>query len=312
MNEGGLMPVPRVVVLGVPTSAGAHHAGQDLAPAALRAHRFTEHLAAAGIEVEDGGDLAGEVFAVDHGGDAHRSLAAVVRVARAVADGVERVVRAGPVAVVLGGDCTITLGVVAGVQRRDPTAGLAYFDGDADLATPGRSRTGVLDSMGIAHLLGVADTELARLDGRFPILDDAHLVMLGYDESDPDAYDGSIPGARPRLQHFADRELRSGPARIAAQAVAALSAVAGSLVVHFDVDAVDSGDLPLGNFPHYGTGVSLQAAGDVLRTLCSAPGLAAVVLTEVNPTHDPAGVQVQRYVDTVTAAIGAGLRSATA
>jgi hypothetical protein len=35
-------------------------------------------------------------------------------------------------------------------------------------------------------------------------------------------------------------------------------------------------------------------------------------LTEVNPTHDPAGVQVQRYVDTVTAAIGAGLRSATA
>jgi arginase len=93
--------------------------------------------------------------------------------------------------------------------------------------------------------------------------------------------------------------------------VAALSAVAGSLVVHFDVDAVDSGDLPLGNFPHYGTGVSLQAAGDVLRTLCSAPGLAAVVLTEMNPTHDPAGVQVQRYVDTVTAAIGAGLRSAT-
>ena len=64
------MPVPRVVVLGVPTSAGAHHAGQDLAPAALRAHRFTEHLAAAGIEVEDGGTLAGEVFTVDHGGDA--------------------------------------------------------------------------------------------------------------------------------------------------------------------------------------------------------------------------------------------------
>jgi arginase len=154
MNEGGLMPVPRVVVLGVPTSAGAHHAGQDLAPAALRAHRFTEHLAAAGIEVEDGGTLAGEVFTVDHGGDGHRSLAAVVRVARAVADGVERVVRAGPVAVVLGGDCTITLGVVAGVQRRDPTAGLAYFDGDADLATRGRSRTGVLDSMRIAHLRG--------------------------------------------------------------------------------------------------------------------------------------------------------------
>jgi arginase len=60
---------------------------------------------------------------------------------------------------------------------------------------------------------------------------------------------------------------------MAAQAVAALSRAAGPVVVHFDVDAVDSGDLPLGNFPHYGTGVSLQAAGEALRTLCSAqPG----------------------------------------
>jgi arginase len=100
---------------------------------------------------------------------------------------------------------------MAGVQRHDPSAGLAYFDGDADLATPRRSRTGILDSMGVAHLLGVADTELARLDGRFPILGDVHLVMLGYDEGDPDAYDGSILRARPRMQHFPDRDLRSEP-----------------------------------------------------------------------------------------------------
>ena len=302
------MPAPRVAIIGVPSSAGAHHAGQDLAPAAMREHGFTGRLAAAGVEVEDRGDVAGEVFAVDYDNPGHRNLGAVVRVARAVADAVADTRRAGSIAVVLGGDCTITLGVVAGVQRGDPTAALAYFDGDADLGTPARTSSGILDSMGIAHLLGLADTELARLDGRSPMLDDDHLVMLGYEETDPETFDASVLAARPRLRHVPDHELRADPAGLARLAVAALSSVAGSLIVHFDVDAVNSGDLPLGNFPHYGTGVRLDAAGDVLRELCAAPNLAAVVLTEVNPTYDPAGVQVARYVETVTRALGDTLR----
>jgi arginase len=304
------MPAPRVVLIGAPTSAGAHHAGQDLAPAALRGQGFADRLAVAGVAVEDRGDVAGAVFAVDYDNPAHRNLGAVVRVARAVADAVAEARRAGSVAVVLGGDCTITLGVVAGVQRVDPSAALAYFDGDADLGTPAKTRSGILDAMGIAHLLGLADTDLARLDGRSPILDDDHLVMLGYDETDQETFDGPVLAARPRLRHVPDHELRADPAGIARQAVAALSSVAGSLIVHFDVDAVDSGDLPLGNFPHYGTGVRLDAAGDVLRELCAAPNLAALVLTEVNPTYDPSGAQIARYVETVTRALGDALRPA--
>ena len=59
--------------------------------------------------------------------------------------------------------------------------------------------------------------------------------------------------------------------------------------------------------PHAGPVVRLDAAGDVLRELCAAPGLAAVVLTEVNPTHDPAGTQTARYVETVTHALALAL-----
>ena len=45
----------RVAVIGVASSAGTHHAGQDRAPAALRAAGFTERLRAAGLTVEDRG-----------------------------------------------------------------------------------------------------------------------------------------------------------------------------------------------------------------------------------------------------------------
>jgi arginase len=303
------MDVPRAAVIGAPSSAGAHHAGQELAPAAIRAHGFVGALTAAGVAVEDTGDVAGEVFTADRDNPTHRNLPAVLRMARRVAGAVEKARRAGQVPIVLGGDCTITLGVVVGVQRLDPGTALLYFDGDADLGTPGPHSSGILDATGIAHLLGIADTELARLDGRSPILRDDRLVMLGYNEIDPEVYDASVLRGRPALRHVPDYELRSDPVGVARQAVAAVAAGGGSVVVHFDVDAINSGDLPLGNFPHYGTGVTLEAAGDVLRVLCSADRLAAVVLTEVNPTYDPSGEQLQRYVDTVAGALGAGLRS---
>jgi len=59
--------------------------------------------------------------------------------------------------------------------------------------------------------------------------------------------------------HETFRADRTGdPAGCAEGARRAVEA-ASRLVVHFDVDAVDSGDLPLANFPHCGTGVPLAA-----------------------------------------------------
>src|SRR5918999_6096610 len=78
----------RVALIGVASSAGTHHAGQDRAPAALRAGGLIEQLRAAGVTVEDRGDLVHEVFVADDMGSNARNLAAVVRVARAVADAV--------------------------------------------------------------------------------------------------------------------------------------------------------------------------------------------------------------------------------
>jgi arginase len=112
--------------------------------------------------------------------------------------------------------------------------------------------------------------------------------------------------ARPALKHFSDAEVRDNPRDVAQQAVTALDRDGASTVVHFDVDAVDSRDLPLANFPHYGTGVPLTVAGAVLETLLTARGLSAVVLTEVNPTHDPGGAQLDRYIDAVTQALAKG------
>jgi arginase len=300
------VPERRVAVIGVPTSAGSHHAGQDRAPAALRAAGFVSRLREAGLDVTDTGDVPGVVFTPDTADATARHLATVVQVASAVADAVAEALSGQRLPVVLGGDCTITLGALAGLQRHDPGAALLYFDGDADLGTPQTTSSGVLDAMGIAHLLGLADNALARLGPAFPMLTDDRLVLVGYDETDPETYQSDVLAERPGLTRFADYQVRADPAGCAAGALAAVR-TAGSLLLHFDVDAVDGRDLPLANFPHYGTGVALRTAGELLAAFGQAPALRAVVLTEVNPSYEPTGATLGRYVNVVAGALGGAL-----
>src|SRR5260370_9667811 len=138
-------------MIGVPSSAGAHHAGQERAPAALRSAGLVGRLRAAGLSVADAGNLPGAAFAVDHEHPAARNLAAVARVARQVADAVADVVTGGRLPLVVGGDCTITLGVIAGFPRAHPHVGPLYVDGDAHLGPPPPGGPRILDSLRLPH-----------------------------------------------------------------------------------------------------------------------------------------------------------------
>jgi arginase len=289
------------VLIGVPSSAGAHHAGQDRAPAALRAAGIIDRLRAAGVQISDAGDLPASVFAVDHEHPRARNLPAVVAVARAVADAVATQVAAGHRPLVVGGDCTITVGVVAGFRRVDPGVGLAYLDGDADLGGLATDGSGILDATGILHLLGEGEPELANLAGALPMLDGSRLAMLGCDPREQTDAGRTFLAAR-RVRYTEGPDLTADPAGTARRALAALGR-SGPVVVHYDVDVVDSGDLPLGNFPHYGSGVRLEHAAVCLGVLVADPACAGLVLTEVNPSYDADGSQLDRYLTALTTAL---------
>jgi arginase len=292
-------------LIGVPTSAGAHHAGQDRAPVALRAAGLLDRLRAAGVSVRDAGDVPGAVFAVDHARPQARNLAAVVKVASEVAVAAEALTRAGQRPLVVGGDCTITVGVVAGIRRVHPDVGLAYVDADADLGGLSNETSGVLDATGIWHLLGHGEPELAGLAGERPLLDGSRLAMVGLDPRElSDA--GRRFLAENGVRYIEGPEFMADPLAAARQVVTALSAASGPMIVHFDADVVDSGDLPLGNYPHYSSGVSLDAVTSALALLLAEPSCAALVLTEVNPSYDPSGGQLDRYIDAVVTAVAAG------
>jgi arginase len=288
------------VFIGAPSSAGAHHAGQELAPAALRAAGLLTRLRETGLSVADGGDLPVTVFAP--GVPPYRNLAAVVDAATAVRNRVAEVLAGGGTPLVLGGDCTLTLGVVAAFGR---DVRLVYQDGDMDLGSLGNLDTpasGILDSTGIGHLLGAGAPELTGLGGTEPLIDAARLTLLGGDPRETsDAGRLYLKGRGVTFQE--GPALAADPLDAARRALSAVCADTGPVLVHFDVDVIDSGDLPLANFPHYDSGVSADQAFTCLRELCGHPMLSGLVLTEVNPTHDPSGHLLDRYINGVVSAL---------
>jgi arginase family enzyme len=146
-----------------------------------------ERLRLAGLLAQDHGDLPQTRFRPDPGRHP-QNLEAVVGVARSVADRVESVLRGGEMPVVVGGDCTIELGVLSGFLRAGEDPALLYLDGGVDLYTPATNPTGILDSMGVAHMVGepgVAE-ELARIGPRFPLMEDAKILLFGYEPNPPE------------------------------------------------------------------------------------------------------------------------------
>jgi arginase len=92
------------------------------------------------------------------------------------------------------------------------------------------------------------------------------------------------------------------PVELAAQARAQLEERARAIAVHFDVDVMDSAEIPLADWPHY----DALSFGDAMRCLSvfvGTPKLAALVVTEINPDHDPDGLLVGQFVDAFAGAL---------
>jgi arginase len=290
--------------MGVPSAAGAYGAGVIKAPHALREAGLVERLEAAGLTVDDHGDLPVVPFAADPAQPKAQNLTRVVHVARSVASAVEAAVGQGTVPLVVGGDCTLTLGVVSGVLRRRPDAALAYLDGDADVSTPHTTRSGILDAMGVAHLLGLEGTapSLAAIGGRVPLLGGRRLAMVGYDDAELEESGRRLLVAEGVM--LIPARLVQGRAREAAADALAALADRDGLIVHFDVDVIDSTELPLAQYPHFNVGLSFRDAIAALTSLCRATDIAAIVVTEINPDNDPGGGYITRLADGLARAIG--------
>jgi arginase len=205
-------------------------------------------------------------------------------VARAVAVEVAEGLAAGGSVLVLGGDCTVELGTVAGASLDTDDVGLVYIDLDADLNTPASVEDGALDWMGVAHLLAIDGTDpvLAALGPRMPMLRPDQVLLF--------ADDNVTPFERRVIEELGIAEVRlsavaEDPAATARGVVQGWAPRFRRLLVHVDVDVLDYLDLPIAEETRRNKGLRFNQLVAVLRELLAAPNWVALTVCEVNPDH---------------------------
>jgi arginase len=174
-----------------------------------------------------------------------------------VATAVAAEARAGRVPVVVSGDCTTSLGVVAGLQRAGRDPHVVWFDGHADVQTPETTSSGYLGGFPVRQLVGGSDRTAPDRLGLRPVPEE-HVVLVDVRDQDP-----------PEVEYLARAAIR----QVAVEDVGGLPA--GPVYLHVDVDVTNPEDVPGLMIPAPG-GPSLAAVTAAVRTVVAAGGVAAV------------------------------------
>jgi len=276
----------KLAIIGAPTSVASFSAGQEKAPAALRSAGLESRIRSAGIEVDDLGDSPVSRWTSDRNWFSGSTMAQIVADVATARDRIASARVAGYVPLLVGGNCTLNLAMVAGTLQSNRSVGLVYFDGHLDLNTPASASDGAADWMGVAHLFGVpgSNESLLNIGPHTPLLEREQVVFLGVN---PDA----LTAFERRQRHELDlnvievAEVAADPIGAATRALHLLPTDLDSLLVHFDVDVIDFFDLPLAeNYVRWG-GLPLPAASAVLRTLCADQRFGGMTVAELNPDH---------------------------
>ncbi|MET8850350.1 arginase family protein [Amycolatopsis sp. NPDC004625] len=224
-------------------------------------------------------------------GDGVRNSAALAAYTRALAERVTSVRSSGGFPVVLGGDCSISLGAMLAL-RRAGRYGIAYLDGHDDFRHLGvAEHVGAAAGEDLAIMTGRGAADLADIDGLRPYVRDEDVLVLG-------------------VRSAESAQLRAaGIAHVTSEAIMASGVTLSppfenldGFWVHVDIDVLDPVYVSAVDSPDPG-GLDPDTLVSVLRDLLSRPGAAGFELTVFDPDLDPDGRQAALVADILERAL---------
>lgn len=210
-----------------------------------------------------------------------------------LAEIVEQVLAAGSYPLVVGGDCSILLGALAGARRFAPLS-LVHLDGHSDFRHPGNydaeNEMGAVAGMDLALATGRGEALMTDWPGVVaPLVPDARVIQVGEREgldadfAWPDVRDSEME----RIEIY--EALRIGVDAVGARIAAHLDrAPDPHFWVHVDVDVLDQSVMPAVDSPG-SPGFSFGQLDALMRPLVWRKGCLGVTVTVFDPDIDQDG-----------------------
>lgn len=274
--------------------------GTELTPAALRNHSRLQDL----VKI-DHGDLAAPVH--DSRRDPSSGLVGhgeVVAATRTIRSAFGRWLEPGERTVVLGGCCTLMIGLGAATRDRFGAFGIAYIDGHLDLYDGESSPSGEAADVPLATLLGHGDPAVLEAAGGPALAADGICLLAARDTRQARGH-GSLMPEDFGFQHRDTAAIRAaGAANAGAAARAHFDDRDLPFWLFLDVDALDPAAFPATD-ALIGDGLDWGELDALAGPLARSPNLLGVVTTCYNPEKDPDGAcgrRLGRFLESVVEA----------
>jgi arginase len=300
----GADPARRIAVIGAALDLGSGRRGVDMGPSAIRYAQLSEQVSALGYSLDDHGNVDTRLAeALDEGDPATRYWDAIKATCEQLAREVVRVVAAGELPLVLGGDHSIAVGSLGGLAAAyGGPGGVIWFDAHTDMNTPETSPTGNVHGMPLAIALGLSGDSRFRSDAwPIPMLTDARTVLIGVRSVDE--------GEKRRLRELGVHVFtmydvdRHGIDTIVEEAIG-LASGGAFLHVSLDMDVVDPEQAPGVGTPVRG-GITYREAHLGMEILAKHGVVSSLEVVEVNPVLDVHNATASLAVELVCSALGA-------
>jgi arginase len=209
--------------------------------------------------------------------------------------------REGNAVLVLAGDDTAAIGVLAGIEQADGPAvriGVVWIDAHGDFNTPETSFSGILAGMPLAILAGLAGPLWREAAGLAATVPTDRMLVAGVRDLD-EKEEELLRSTDVRVVTAA--ELRAGG--VFATAVARLAERCDLLMLHVDADVLDPRLVPSASTPA-ADGLSIAEAAAAISTVLDTGRVATVCLSSVNPG---AGARGERSVASAVSLLDAAL-----
>ena len=281
-------------LLGAPWDCSGSARGEQAAP-----HAFRE----AGLSAMVGRDVGDAATVIDRTDRDERTgviaLSETVRAAHALADdlAVAMTDLPGRRPLVVGGDCSILLGIFPALRGHLGSAGLWFVDGHPDYLDGLSSDTGETADMELAVLAGVGADALITLAGTPPMVGASDTVLIGHRTEGLDAASAAELARLPSdLRRIDASAVVHDPVVAGRQAAAWLASTGTGVWLHLELDVLDPESLDAVTYPQQG-GLDWDQLADVVAPLARSPRLVGVSVADFRPDLDPTGDQATRVLD---------------
>lgn len=277
-------------VFGVPLRSGSLVPGSENDAQAYRDVHLLARLQTAGCKVVDNGDIAIPSYLPHHSIPPIRSWPGPRIVWDCVSERLTPVLQQpGQVPLLIGCDCSVVVGTAQALTRASSQeVHVLYIDGDFDDSPPDARRSQSAAACAVWLLTNNSPFWAG------PALKPSQVSVIGWTNASRSGQSGinsvSLADIRRYKPHeVAHRVLQSVPA-------------SASLLVHFDIDCLQSREMPAAYFPHT-EGMTLAEVGGLLGVFLKDPRVRIMEISEYASLRDAEQVSAGKLVDMLCEAL---------